>query len=128
MVMYGHFYHSAFLQAPTGSGLKKALAIGRKAVRVLIWVGIIRLCIVHRKELSAEGIASFTSKSPWLAAIFMLFLFALKSLSIVIYSGMLYEANGILFPLPTAILLNFVGTIIMVSLPYEIGKKQGLQL
>lgn len=125
LVMYGHFYHSAFIQAPTDSGLKKALTIGRKAVLVLIWVGIITLCVIHRKALTAEGIASFTPKNPWLAAIFLLFLFALKSLSIVIYSGLLYAANGILFPLPVAVLLNFAGTVIMVSLPYAIGKKAG---
>ena len=55
----------------------------------------------------------------------MLALFALKSLSIVIYSGVLYAANGILFPLPVAILLNLVGTVIMVSLPYWIGRRNG---
>ena len=55
----------------------------------------------------------------------MLALFALKSLSIVIYSGLLYAANGILFPLPVAILLNLIGTVIMVSLPYQIGRRTG---
>ena len=55
----------------------------------------------------------------------MLALFALKSLSIVIYSGLLYAANGILFPLPVAIVLNLIGTVIMVSLPYQIGRRTG---
>lgn len=125
LLMYGNFYHSIFVHASTDSGLKKAMTIGRKTVLVLIWAGIISLCVIHRKELTAEGIASFTPKNPWLAAIFLLFLFALKSLSIVIYSGLLYAASGILFPLPVAILLNLAGTVIMVSLPYEIGKKAG---
>lgn len=125
LVMYGHFYHSSFVQVSSDSGLKKALNIGRKVVFALIWVGMITLCIVNRKKLTAEGIASFTPNNPWFAAIFMLFLFALKSLSIVIFSGMLYAANGILFPFPVAVALNLAGTIIMVSLPYEIGKKAG---
>ncbi len=125
LVMYGRFYHAVFRQVPSGSPLKKHLSIGRKAVLGLIWAGIIILCIVYRKELSAEGIAQFTPHNPWLAAIFMLFLFALKSLSIVIYSGLLYAANGILFPLPIAILLNIIGSVIMVTLPYEIGRKTG---
>lgn len=55
----------------------------------------------------------------------MLALFALKSLSIVIYSGVLYAANGILFPLPVAILLNLIGTVIMVTVPYQIGRRTG---
>lgn len=75
--------------------------------------------------MSAEEIARYTPKNPWLAVIVMLALFALKSLSIVIYSGLLYAANGILFPLPAAIVLNLIGTVIMVSLPYWIGRRNG---
>lgn len=97
----------------------------QKAVLILLWAGIIVFCVLHRKELSAEGIARYTPQNPWLAALVMLALFALKSLSIVIYSGLLYAANGLLFPLPLAVLLNLAGTVIMVSLPYHIGKKAG---
>ena len=52
-------------------------------------------------------------------------LFALKSISIVLYSGILYAVSGILFPLPAAILLNIIGTAVMVTIPYWIGKKAG---
>ncbi|MGM9660222.1 MAG: VTT domain-containing protein [Faecousia sp.] len=55
----------------------------------------------------------------------ILILFGLKSLSIVVYCGLLYAASGILFPLPAAIVLNLCGTVIMVTLPYLIGKKRG---
>ena len=125
LVMYGRFYHAILDQAPPGSMPQKALRTVRNIVLGLIWVGIIAICFHHRKELSAEGIARYTPKNPWLAAIVMLALFALKSLSIVIYSGLLYAANGILFPLPVAIVLNLIGTVIMVSLPYLIGKRTG---
>ena len=125
LVLYGRFYHAILDQAPSGSGEQKALRTARNVLLGLIWVGIIAICFVHRKELSAEGIARYTPKNPWLAAVVMLALFALKSLSIVIYSGLLYAANGILFPLPIAILLNLTGTVIMVSLPYRIGRRAG---
>ena len=125
LVMYGRFYHAILDQAPSGSQQQKTLHTARNVVLGLIWVGIIVILFIHRKELSAEGIARYTPKNPWLAAIVMLALFALKSLSIVIYSGLLYAANGILFPLPVAIVLNLIGTVIMVSLPYLIGKRTG---
>ena len=125
LVMYGRFYHAILDQAPSGSGQQKTLRTARNVVLGLIWATIIVILFIHRKELSAEEIARYTPKNPWLAAIVMLALFALKSLSIVIYSGLLYAANGILFPLPVAIILNLVGTVIMVSLPYRIGKKTG---
>ena len=125
LVMYGRFYHAILDHAPSGSQQQKTLRTARNIVLGLIWVGIIAICFLHRKELSAEGIARYTPKNPWLAAIVMLALFALKSLSIVIYSGLLYAANGILFPLPVAIVLNLIGTVIMVSLPYLIGRRTG---
>lgn len=43
------------------------------------------------------------------------------------YSGLLYAASGILFPLPVAIAVNIAGTAIMVSIPYWLGKKLGSQ-
>ena len=125
LVMYGRFYHAILDQAPPGSVPQQALRTARNIVLGLIWAGIIAICFLHRKELSAEGIARYTPGNPWLASIVMLALFALKSLSIVIYSGLLYAANGILFPLPVAILLNLIGTVIMVSLPYQIGRRAG---
>lgn len=125
LVLYGRFYHAILDQAPSGGIQQKSLRNARNVGLILIWVGIIAICFIHRKELSAEGIARYTPTNPWLAAIVMLALFALKSLSIVIYSGLLYAANGMLFPLPAAIILNLIGTVIMVSLPYRIGKNAG---
>ena len=125
LVMYGRFYHAILDQATPGNMPQKALRTARNIVLGLIWVGILAICFLHRKELSAEEIARYTPTNPWFAAMVMLALFALKSLSIVIYSGLLYAANGILFPLPVAILLNLIGTVIMVSLPYQIGRRTG---
>ena len=125
LVMYGRLYHAILAQTPSESQQQKTLRIARNVVLGLIWVGIIVICFLHRKELSAEEIARYTPGNPWLAGIVMLALFALKSLSIVIYSGVLYAANGILFPLPVAILLNLIGTVIMVTVPYQIGRRTG---
>lgn len=55
----------------------------------------------------------------------MLLLFSIKSVSIVIYGGLLYAASGIMFSLPVAILVNTTGTVLMVSIPFFIGKRAG---
>lgn len=68
LILYGRFYHGILEQAPSASKQKKTLRTGRNIVLGLIWVGIIAICLIHRKELSAEGIASYTPKNPWLAA------------------------------------------------------------
>lgn len=90
-----------------------------------IWGIVILVCVRCKDEISVEKIVAFTPESPVLAAIVMQVLFALKSLSIVFYSGVLYAADGILFSLPVAISLNICGTVVMVSIPYFIGKKAG---
>ena len=70
---------------------------------------------------------SYTPRQPILAAAMLCALFAVKSLSIFLYSGLLYAASGILFPLPVAIAVNIAGTAVMVSIPYWLGKKLGSQ-
>ena len=91
----------------------------------LLWAAVILFCFVHRKEISVSEILRFTPSNPVLAAAIILLLFAVKSLTIVLYSGLLYAANGILFPLPVAVGLNLLGTAVMVSIPYLIGRKLG---
>lgn len=90
-----------------------------------IWIGIVILCIWNREKFSVDGVLHYTPENRLLAAFFMMLLFALKSMSVFLYSGILYIADGILFPLPAAIALNLLGTVIMVSLPYWIGRRTG---
>lgn len=102
----------------------KMLKAGR-VMLLLLWAAIILICFLNRKSVSVEGILQYTPDNPWLAAGGMLCLFALKSLTVVIYSGILYVVSGLLFPIPVAILVNLLGSVIMLSLPYLIGRKTG---
>ena len=90
-----------------------------------IWTAVILLILSRKDEFTIAEILAYTPSNPILAAIMILLLFALKSVSIVLYSGILYAVNGILFVLPIAILLNVMGTVIMVTIPYLIGRKTG---
>lgn len=102
----------------------RILKIGRIALAV-IWGSIILVCLFYRKRISVNSILQYTPDNPWLAAGIMLCLFALKSLSVVLYSGILYVVSGILFPIPAAVFINLLGTVIMLTLPYLIGRKTG---
>ena len=96
-----------------------------KCLLALVWLAIIAICLLHKDEFTLEGILNYTPRQPALAVLLLWALFAVKSLSIFLYSGFLYAANGILFSLPAAILLNIAGTAVMVSIPYWLGKKLG---
>ncbi|MGN0179379.1 MAG: CDP-alcohol phosphatidyltransferase family protein [Monoglobaceae bacterium] len=125
LVGYGNFYRSILTKEVLE---KKRQQIAMWTWRILIgliWVAIIVLLFLHKKDFTVEEILKFTPSNPVLAALTMLALFALKSISIVLYSGILYAVNGILFPLPVAILLNILGIAVMVTIPYLIGKKAG---
>ncbi len=90
-----------------------------------VWAAFIILCIVNREKITADGIVGLVPQNSWLSAIALFALFALKSVSVVIYSGILYASSGILFSLPIAIIVNIIGTVIMVTIPYLIGRRAG---
>ena len=96
-----------------------------KIIILCVWLIILGTCLLYRDRFSVESVLQVSPQNMLLAALFMMFLFALKSMSIFIFSGILFAANGILFPLPAAIGLNVLGAGIMVSLPYWVGEKIG---
>lgn len=53
----------------------------QKVVVFLIWIGVLAVLFTHRNELTADGIASLVPRNLFLAALVMLGLFVLKSLS-----------------------------------------------
>ena len=42
-----------------------------------------------------------------------------------IYSGLLYAVTGVLFPFPAAMAVNLLGSVLMSTLPFLLGKKAG---
>jgi len=98
------------------------------AVAIAFWLILILLCLIYRDEITVDRIVAFTPQNTFVAVLVMLALFAVKSVSIFIYCGLLYAASGILFPLPLAVLVNILGSIIMATIPFWIGKKSGTGL
>lgn len=94
---------------------------------ILLWCAILVWAILNRSRFTLDAILSYTPESPLLAAVIMMGFFALKSLTVVFYSGLLYLANGALFPLPATILLNILGTCVMVLIPYHTGRGVGAE-
>lgn len=100
----------------------------KNAVLITGWAAVIAVCIVFKDHITVTDIVEHTPRNSLLAAVVMLALFALKSISVVIYGSALYAASGLLFPLPTAVLVNLMGTVIMVSIPYSVGAANGAEV
>lgn len=98
------------------------------AVLVLLWGGLLIFLWINRAKISVESIVDYVPGNTVAAIAVLLMLFALKSMLIVVYGGVLYAASGLLFPLPTAILVNIAGTVLMTGIPFFIGKRVGAKL
>ena len=100
---------------------RKLLRVFLRALPLLGLAGAGLWLLLSRQTLSIDTILSYSPERPILAALFMLLLFALKSISLMLPVLLLYTASGILFPLPLALLINILGTAITLSIPYLIG-------
>ena len=99
-----------------------------KLLRILAaaaWAGLILYAVLHRNEFTLEDVLNYTPENPFLAFGALMFLFVLKSLSVVFYSGVLYGASGVLFPLPAAIAVNICGTLVMALISYFLARGLG---
>ena len=100
--------------------------------KLIPFIAIALMCIVSifiekitGEPLSVHTIIKYTPKDSILAAIVILFLYALKSLTVVFPLAILYLASGIIFPTWIAILINILGLAITFTIPYWIGRYFG---
>ena len=89
------------------------------AVLLILAVGI--LC----SGLSWEELLAYVPEQPALAAVFLIALYALKSVSFVLPLAALYAAGGLLFTRPVAICVNLVGLAAAVTILYWTGRHAG---
>lgn len=94
-------------------------------VSAVVILALIVLAIVFRHDITIENIVNFTPSNLWLAALVFMALYAVKSLTAVVYVKLLYVAAGLVFPLPTAIIVNIIGSLVEFSLPYILGRAGG---
>ena len=95
---------------------------------LVAWAVLIIMVIIKRDSITAESILSYTPSNLWAAFAMMMGLFALKTLSIVFYSGLLFTASGMLFGMPLAIVVNLAGALVMLLEGYAVGHAGGQKL
>lgn len=78
-------------------------------------------------KFSVESLVAQASGNPVRSVIWLLLLFAIKSLTIVIPLLSLYVASGILFPPVWAVCVSFLGLAITMTFPYLLGRWSGAE-
>ena len=75
--------------------------------------------------LTGQDLAEWVPKNRSTSVLIVIFLYAVKSLTVVFPLITVYLLCGILFPLPMAILVNLLGLVVCDTIPYLLGKKLG---
>ena len=89
------------------------------------WICVGMLLYKMHGGFTAQELVNYQPDSPFLSGLIMLGLFFLKSVDFLMHSGVLYAANGIMFPLPLALLLNLTGIVIVFMPAYFAGRAFG---
>ena len=99
-------------------------------IAAIVLMGIVFTVIVKSSSepLSVNTILRYTPENAMLAAMIVLLLFALKSLTVVFPLSILYLASGILFQPVIAVLISTAGLAITITIPYWIGRYSGKQI
>lgn len=78
-------------------------------------------------KFSVESLVAQASGNPLRSVLWLMLLFAIKSLTIVIPLLSLYVASGILFPPVWAVCVSFLGLAVTMTLPYLLGRWSGAE-
>ena len=108
--------------------MKKMIDNIRKYLPAVLLLLLLLFCIRYREDLSVERILRYTPEEPVKAALLMLGLYAVKSVSFIFPIAILQLAVGHLFATGTALLVNFLGRAVTLALPYWMGRFSGASM
>lgn len=103
-------------------------------IRRLLQIIPICLCVIlavcvaaSGREITAETILDYSPENPVLAALVLIALYAVKSLSVVLPLMPIQVAGGFLFSPVTAVLVNTAGMAVSLTAAYWVGRMSGME-
>ena len=107
---------------------KRVLQTFLRFLPLIICAVFILVFLMNHANISAETLLNYAPEKPVLAVAFLIMLYALKSLSIFFPFIILNIVGGFLFPPGVAILVNSIGLLVELVIPYGIGRLSGHEL
>ncbi|MBQ9749858.1 MAG: TVP38/TMEM64 family protein [Clostridia bacterium] len=77
------------------------------------------------EDITAESLLNFAPEEPLYAALFLILLYAFKSLTVFFPIIVLNVLGGFLFEPDHALIVNTVGVLVELAIPYWIGRASG---
>jgi len=106
---------------------KRRLLSYVKIIVIVISLLSLVFYVMSSPVITVNEILNFTPDNPLAAAGVLLLLYALKSVTLVFPIAVLEIASGHLFPVWAALLINFIGILIDLTIPYWIGHFSGME-
>lgn len=101
--------------------------VGKIALPVLAVLAAVFL-LWKRSDLSVQALLAYTPGNPVVAACVMLVMYGVKSATVVFPLAVIELTAGYLFSTGTALLVNFLGMLIIMTVPYWIGRLSGMDV
>lgn len=101
--------------------MNKKLLILLKILPFAVIAILAATILLSGQTITLDTVLSYTPESKPLASLFLLFMFAARSLSVVFPIVLLYVASGTIFSPVYACILNVIGTMIGITIPYFVG-------
>ena len=93
-----------------------------KYLPLILMAAFAAVFLLAARDVEAADILQWAPSNPFLAALFLIALYAAKSMSVFFPLVVLYLAGGLLFPLPVSLAVNLAGMAACVSVPYLVGR------
>ncbi len=93
-----------------------------KYLPLILMAAFAAVFLLAARDVEAADILQWSPSHPFLAALFLIAMYAAKSMSVFFPLVVLYLAGGLLFPLPVSLAVNLAGMAACVSVPYLVGR------
>ncbi len=106
----------------------KAKALALSALRItplVVVVGLVTWFLVKNGSSAVSVLVGLSIERPWLTLFAFMALFFLKSVSFGLPFLVLYVGVGTVYPFGWAVMVNMLGIVINMQIPYFLGRHMG---
>lgn len=105
--------------------IKNILLTIFRFVPLILCIVFMAIYLFSGQEITAESLLDYAPEKPLYAAIFLILLYAFKSLTVFFPIIVLNVLGGFLFEPVHALIINSVGVLVELAIPYWIGRSSG---
>ena len=104
---------------------KRLLLKALRALPLVVCITFMAIYLFSDRNISLNTLLNLAPEDSLFAAIFLITMYAVKSVTIFFPIIVLNFVGGFLFPTPVALLVNVIGLLVDLTIPYWVGRLSG---